>query len=308
MTITKDRTLQTDRLTLRPLSLDDSDALHEVFRDPQAMRFMPSLPHSSIAVTRKQLADEIDQPGACYWSIYLRDSDRPIGIVNYLGNTVIPGMGYIIHRDYWGQGITVEACRAALQYGFDELNLDRVELWIEETNAASQRVAQKLGFRAKGQIALKYGYRDNNHVMNVYGLWAEEWRGEPRQPTATQFYRAQPVLMVHDVAATVEYYRDKLGFTIDFLFGDPPEHAGVSRGDWTAAQVTLQITKVPKTRDLTPSTYVYIFVDASLDQLCDTYRTNGVTIVREPESYPWGMREFVIKDLNGHILQFGTHG
>jgi ribosomal-protein-alanine N-acetyltransferase len=59
-------------------------------------------------------------------------------------------MGYIIRRDFWGQGLTAEACRAALGYGFDVLGLDRVELWIDTTNYASQRVAQKLNFRVKG--------------------------------------------------------------------------------------------------------------------------------------------------------------
>lgn len=91
--------------------------------------------------------------GAVLWAICLRDTNEIIGHVHYLGETRLPGMGYIIRRNHWGKGIAPEACRTVLPYGFEELGYDRIELWIDAPNYASQRVAQKLGFRLEGRIS-----------------------------------------------------------------------------------------------------------------------------------------------------------
>ena len=300
-------TLETERLQLRPLTITDTAALHPMFNDAQTMGYMPTPPHQTVAETETHLQRELDMPGAINWAICLLNDDKPIGIVNYLGSTRIPGMGYIIRREYWGKGITVEACQAALGHGFSHLKMPQVELWINQENVASQRVAQKLNFQLKGRIHQKYPHEADYHVMMVYGLWAEEWHGMRRDTAVPQFFRAEPVLYVHDVAQTANYYQEKLGFTIDFLFGDPPVHAGVSRGNWTGNMVQIQLAQVDASQQVTPSGYLYIFVNSAIDTLYRTYLANGVEIVNPPESYPWGLREFTIRDLNGHLLRFGTH-
>ena len=142
------------------------------------MRFMTSLPYTSVDETHQHLQQELSRPGSAHWAICLRNSDDAIGRVNYLGQTALPGMGYILRRDYWGQGYTTEACRAALDYGFEHLDIDRVEFWIDEVNFASQRVAQKLGFRLRGTLPMKYSHREKQHIMQVYGMWAYDWRGD----------------------------------------------------------------------------------------------------------------------------------
>jgi catechol 2,3-dioxygenase-like lactoylglutathione lyase family enzyme len=169
-------------------------------------------------------------------------------------------------------------------------------------------VAQKLNFRLKGRVPLKYAHETKEHIMQIYGLWAHEWRGEPEPERQTRFYRTEPVLLVHDVAKTAEFYRDKLGFHIDFLYGDPPIQAGISRGDWTASGAIIQLSQIPPERSIVPlSGYLYIFVGRDIDSLYETYQAARVTIRDEPTSYPWGLREFAIEDNNGHILRFGTH-
>ncbi len=300
-------TLETERLWLRPFHPHHLPDLHKMYCDALTMRFMPSLPHADMATTERELAQQMNHADAYLWVICRKENDEAIGVVNYLGGTRLPGMGYIIRRDFWGQGITAEACRAALGYGFDVLGLDRVELWIDTTNYASQRVAQKLNFHVKSRIPLKYAHETKEHTMLIYGLWAHEWRGAPEPARETRFYRTEPVLMVHDVAATAAFYRDKLGFSIDFLYGDPPVHAGISRGDWTVSGAVIQLSQVPPDRAIVPSGYLYIFVGRDIDDLYEAYRAEGVTIRDEPTSYPWGLREFAIEDNNGHILRFGTH-
>jgi RimJ/RimL family protein N-acetyltransferase/uncharacterized glyoxalase superfamily protein PhnB len=278
-----------------------------MYSDAQTMRFMPSLPHTDVPTTERELAQNMSHPDAYHWVICLKGSDEAIGVVNYLGGTRVPGMGYVIRREFWGQGITAEACRAVLGYGYDQLGYEQVELWIDQANQASQRVAQKLNFRLKGRIPLKYAHETKEHVMLIFGLWAHEWCGEPEPERPTKFYRTEPVLFVHDVQETAVFYQDKLGFHIDFLYGYPPTHAGVSRGDWIGSGAVLQLSQVPPDRAIVPSGYLYIFVGRDIDDLFAAYKAQGVTIRNEPESYPWGLREFTIEDNNGHLLRFGTH-
>jgi RimJ/RimL family protein N-acetyltransferase/catechol 2,3-dioxygenase-like lactoylglutathione lyase family enzyme len=302
MTVT---TLHTDRLILRPITADDLPAFFAIFSNGEAMRFMPSLPHSRIEDTRAWFETEVSRPGEDHWAVCLKDNGAVIGHVNYL-QTRIPGMGYILHPDYWGQGYTVEAARAALEYGFDHLGYERVELWIDDTNTRSMRVAQKLGFGIKGRIALRYRHEARHHHMFVYGMRAHEWRGEAEPADPPSFFKMEPALLVHNLRESVDFYVDKLGFQLDFLFGDPPFHAGVSRGEWTGNLVTIQLSQVPPEREIQPSAYLYIFTDNRIDELCAVYRARGVEIVSDPEDEPWGIREFSIRDLDGHRLVFGT--
>lgn len=300
--------MRTERLDLRRLDLNDAPALFAIYSHNEAMRFMPTPPHASVNETHALLSQELSTPGGIYWAICLQGVDEPIGVVNFLGGTRLPGMGYILHPDYWGHGYIVEACQPVLDYGFGQIGYDRVELWINENNGASIRVAQKLGFKPKGRLAQKYAHETNHHHMLVYGLLADELgKSVSAGERSTTFLGIEPVLPAHDVAATAQYYRDKLGFNIDYVFGEPADHAAVSRGAWSGNIVTIQLTRVREDVAMTSSGYLYILVDSSLDRLYDAYRSRDVTILSEPDDKPWGMREFGVSDCNGHRLIFGTH-
>ncbi len=299
-------TLESERLILRPLTPDHAPALYPMFADKRTMRFMPSLPHGAVDDTEDYIKRELANVEAVHWAICLKADGSPIGMLNYLGGTAIPGMGYVINRDHWGKGITAEAGKVALKYGYEEMDLDRVELWIDQFNTQSQRVAEKMGFKLKGQIAQKYPHEDNHHIMYTYGLWREQFYGKEPDFGGTRAFQVQPVLMTEDVQTAVNYYRDKLGFNVDFVFGDPVQHAGVSYRNWTGQGAMLQLTTKREGQELQVSSYLYIFTDAKLDELYEVYQRNDVEIMREPETFPWGMREFSIRDLNGHVLVFGT--
>ena len=115
----------------------------------------------------------------------------------------------------------------------------------------------------------------------------------------------QPVLFVADVASTVAYYRDVLGFHADFIVGDPPAHARVV-ADPTYSSPTVHIRFEPLRAGavLDPSAYLWIHVGSKLDALCDLYRGRDVRILEEPEDKPWGLRQFAIEDCNGYTLAF----
>jgi catechol 2,3-dioxygenase-like lactoylglutathione lyase family enzyme len=105
-------------------------------------------------------------------------------------------------------------------------------------------------------------------------------------------------LAVSDVAAAVEFYVTKLGFTCAFTHGEPPDFAGVNLGH---AQIFLQQgTPAPQ------GCSVY-FVVGDADELHDFHRAGGVEVVQPPTDQPYALRDYVVRDLHGYFLCFGHH-
>ena len=111
---------------------------------------------------------------------------------------------------------------------------------------------------------------------------------------------AQPVLPVPDVAATVAYYRDVLGFRDTSIWGSPPTHGTAARN-----RAGLQFVVAPA-GSAPGAGWAYVFL-TDVDALCAEYRTRGVEVVQDPGDRAWGMREFTIRDLNGNRICFGEH-
>jgi len=84
-------TLETDRLTLTPLTVDDAPDLFDLFSNTKATRFMPFPPHADLDFTRHAITQNLKNPGAIYWSVRLKGEQRVIGQINYLGGTRITG-------------------------------------------------------------------------------------------------------------------------------------------------------------------------------------------------------------------------
>jgi uncharacterized glyoxalase superfamily protein PhnB len=114
------------------------------------------------------------------------------------------------------------------------------------------------------------------------------------------FSHAAPILAVDNAVETATYYKDKLGFTIEFLYGDPPYFAIVSRDD----AVSIHLSEREDTSTKIPPSSVYIFVD-DVDAVYAEYKAKGLKIFAAPEDQDYGMREFELSDLNGHFLIFG---
>jgi predicted enzyme related to lactoylglutathione lyase len=118
------------------------------------------------------------------------------------------------------------------------------------------------------------------------------------------FYGVLPVFLVDDVAGTAVYYRDVLGFDVDFLYGEPPIYASVSRDD---AIINLSKSEPPGRRNSVSSTgpgngFDAFIVVSDVDDVYEELKTHGANIVSELASRDYGMREFHIEDCNSYRL------
>ncbi|WP_439378532.1 GNAT family N-acetyltransferase [Amycolatopsis lexingtonensis] len=152
--------LATPRLTLRPLTEADREAVVKVFADPEMSRYFAadfSDPAAASAMVDRRLAFR-GPPGQGHWVIE-RDGEV-IGVAHLRPSGELPGgvpeLGYYVASAHAGQGLATEAARAVLDHGFGTLGLPAIWALVHENNAASRKVAAHLGFLDVG-TGIHYG-------------------------------------------------------------------------------------------------------------------------------------------------------
>lgn len=105
-------------------------------------------------------------------------------------------------------------------------------------------------------------------------------------------------LYVSDVLAAVDFYTNRLGFSLGFSWGDPPTMAGVNLDQ---VQIFLE-QGTPN-----PQGCAMNFVVGDADTLHAFHRANGVEIVVQLEDRLYGLRDYTVRDLHGYILNFGQY-
>jgi GNAT superfamily N-acetyltransferase len=119
------------------------------------------------------------------------------------------------------------------------------------------------------------------------------------EPALVALCRSDAILAVADVAAAVQFYRDKLGFTGGWHWDDPPTFGGVSWGKF-GVMFCLQPALAARVEG-----HQHSFLVSGIDRLHERHRENGVEVISPLEAKPWGLREYTVRDPNGYHLRFG---
>jgi ribosomal-protein-alanine N-acetyltransferase len=143
-------TLTTPRLTLRPFTTNDVEAMHHILNQEGVLRYFPSTdPPGRDRVERMilRLLSHWEERGYGLWAVASREDGTLLGRcgLQYLPDTEEVEVDFILGRPFWGQGYATEAGQASLRYGFEELELERIVGIAHVENHASQRVLEKLG-------------------------------------------------------------------------------------------------------------------------------------------------------------------
>ncbi|MFD0959651.1 GNAT family N-acetyltransferase [Paenibacillus chungangensis] len=150
--------IYTERLTLRQLRPEDSMHLFHYFSRDEVTEFYDLESFTSI----KQATDLIDSWNKRYeteqgirWAISLKNEERVIGTCgyhNWAKEHSKAEIGYELTPEYWRQGIMTEAIAAILQYGFQSLQLNRIEAFIDPANISSRKLLLKAGLAEEGLL------------------------------------------------------------------------------------------------------------------------------------------------------------
>lgn len=115
-----------------------------------------------------------------------------------------------------------------------------------------------------------------------------------------------PVLLVRDVAAAANYFRDRLGFSYDKLWGQPPDFCMVRRDGHTVmlSQAPADAALTPHWRVVDKMWDVYFWVD-DVEAIYQELVQRGAIIDYHLGMKPYGVREFGVQDIDDHDIGFG---
>jgi len=174
--------LTTDRLLLRGLESHDIDAIFHIFADPQTVRYWSAPPMQQMDEAHAYLARvqaAFAQRSAFRWGIVRRADEQLIGscvLFHIDEQSQRAEVGYILGREAWGLGFAQEALTALIDFAFATLPLRRLEAEIDTRNAASIRLAERLGFVQEGLLRERWLVAGETSDSYVLGLLKREWQ------------------------------------------------------------------------------------------------------------------------------------
>lgn len=162
--------LETERLQLREMNLNDFDSLCKILKDEEAMYAYEG------AFSDSEVQEWLDRQIARYkkwgfgsWAVVLKQTGEMIG---QCGLTMQPWkdeelleIGYLLQRSHWHNGYATEAAEACKKYAFEVLNADAVHSMIRTTNTPSRNVALRNGMVATDSWTKHYRGVDMPHIL-----------------------------------------------------------------------------------------------------------------------------------------------
>jgi RimJ/RimL family protein N-acetyltransferase len=175
--------IMTPRLALRPLTVDDREALVAYRGRADVCRYLPFEP-MSLETLRARLAGDlsattITEPGqSLTLGVRIDEKGDVIGdVVLFFHNLEHRAgeLGYVFAPEASGHGYASEACAAVLALAFDQLGLHRVIARMDARNDASARLAVRLGMREEAHLVRSAMFKGEWSDELVYAMLAEDW-------------------------------------------------------------------------------------------------------------------------------------
>ena len=157
--------IETERLILRKLRLEDADDMFSMRSNPIAMQYIPRPIAQKIEDAIElinTINERLEKGEGINLAITLKGEDKCIGLIGYYRTKFEhyrSEIGYMIHPDYHRRGIAYEALMAATEYGFNEMNLHSIEAVINPIKIGSARVLEKANY-------VKEAYFKENEFYN----------------------------------------------------------------------------------------------------------------------------------------------
>jgi RimJ/RimL family protein N-acetyltransferase len=160
------RVLETERLVLRRLTLDDAPVILKLVNEPSWLRFIGDKGVRSLEDARRYLeSGPLDMYSRLGYGLFLvetKEGGAQIGMCGLIKRDTLPDVdvGYALFPEYWGKGYAIEAVAAVLAYGHDTHGLQRILAIVSPDNDSSIRVLTKAGLTFERMLQLG----ENNEV------------------------------------------------------------------------------------------------------------------------------------------------
>ncbi|MGE7916891.1 GNAT family N-acetyltransferase [Lysinibacillus xylanilyticus] len=158
--------LNTDRLILRELQINDAHAILNCFSNPDVLRHYGQNPLTSLDQVKQiinNFSKNYDEKRGIKWGIELKGQEGIIGTIGFQEWSTEhrrAEISYALFPESWGKGYAMEAVNRVISFGFQEMDLVRIGAIVFTENDASNKLLTKLGFEKEG-ILKKYMHQNN---------------------------------------------------------------------------------------------------------------------------------------------------
>ena len=154
--------IETNRLLLRPISIDDVDFMLKLINCPGFLRFIGDRNIRTEEQTITYLQDMLNNPDITYWAILIKENQVPVGVVTWVKRDFLPSpdLGYALLPEFEGNGFAFEASQAWLDY--QQKTHKTVLAICQADNLASIKLLRKLNFY------LEEVFEKGGHLMQRY--------------------------------------------------------------------------------------------------------------------------------------------
>ncbi|MFG6178922.1 GNAT family N-acetyltransferase [Halomonas sp. THAF12] len=179
--------METERLTLKPLGIDDSGGLFEIFSDPEVMRYWNTAPWVAVQDSLdfiNESNDSMRSQESLILGVYVKSTGELAGkcmLFGYDKESKRAEIGFGLGRSFWGKGYISEAGEALVQYGFNSLGLRRIEAEIDPDNHSSAKALEKLGFSREGLLRQRWEVNGIVSDSAMYGRLVSDHSGQHNQ-------------------------------------------------------------------------------------------------------------------------------
>jgi RimJ/RimL family protein N-acetyltransferase len=177
----------TARLLLRPIDLDrDLPAIHSYRSIPEVCRYVLFVPSTLEELTERMstpertrsVLDAQAEGQVLFTVIERRDTGEVIGDLVLFWHSdadLHAEVGYVLHPDHEGRGYATEGVRALLELCFDHAGAHRVTARVDERNAGSARLLERLGFRKEATFVEGEWFKGEWTTLEVFAMLEREW-------------------------------------------------------------------------------------------------------------------------------------
>lgn len=167
--------IETKRLILRRIILEDLDAYFTLRTNVNAMKHIcqkiPTREETQTKILR--INEMINMNDGMAWAICMKTDNLMIGTASFhkvIKEHYRAEIGYMLHPDFWQQGIITEALESIIHYGFNAMNLHSIEAQIDPANIGSAQVLKKFKFVKEGYFKENYFFEGKFLDTAVYSL------------------------------------------------------------------------------------------------------------------------------------------
>lgn len=146
--------IETERLLLRELQPSDDAGMFELDSNPAVHRYLGNNPVTNIEQAREAIVyirQQYLENGIGRWAVILKETGEFIGWTglkrnkNVNGHDIYYDLGYRFIEKHWGKGYAYETAKAFVDFGFNEMKLEKINAYADFDNFASRKVLEKAG-------------------------------------------------------------------------------------------------------------------------------------------------------------------